>query len=344
MMRGCNLLYLTIILLFFLPPTSSFSEIRPDSLDGVSLSYPEDKYLTGIGHGSSRKVAEDEAYAAISKIFSARITSISKDYERYSHNKTDRKKEISEEMSVEQSTEVTTDKVLENITIAETWYDSSEKVYYALAVIDRAKAGNSLRGKITSLDLEIHEMVKRGESTTDKIQKIRNLKGAVKRLIQREAYNADLRIINLSGEGIDSPVSLVDISNGLHNFLKNNFAIGVEITGKRGDEVKTAIIEGLNKEGFSVVNAGQSKDMLVEGEVEFKEVNVQNPRFKFIRWTANFKLIDKNTNRVIGSITESDREGHLTIKEAEDKALKALQDEIVKEISKKLSEFVYGAI
>jgi hypothetical protein len=337
-----KLFYIVAIIPFLIAPTYSFAEMKRDWVDGKSISYPENQYLVGVGYGNTRETAERNSYAAISKIFSANITSISKDSEIYSQVQSKGRNETKDEINIEQFIEITTKRVLENVTIAETWFDNKEKVYYVLAVIDREKAGNSLKEQISSIDSQIEEMIKKSRKASDKIQKIRDLKGAIKGLIQREACNANLRVINLSGKGIDSPFSLAGVDNELTYFLRNDFSIGIEVAGEKGGSVEVAIIEGLNKQGLFIVKKGQSEDLIVKGEIEFNEAYIHNPMFKFVRWVANFQLIDKNTDRVIGSINRSGREGHLTITEAKERALKTMQEDIVSEVSKKLTEFIYG--
>jgi len=341
-MKVGKLFYFLTIITLLIAPTYSFAEMKSDWVDGKSISYPEKQYLIGVGYGNTRETAERNSYVAISKIFSANITSISKDYEKYSQVQSKGHNETKDEIKVEQFIEITTKRVLENVTIAETWFDSKEKVYYVLAVIDREKAGNSIKEQIRSLDSQIEEMIKKSRESTDKIQKIKNLKSATKCLIQREACNANLRVINLLGKGIDSPFNLAGVYNELTYFLKNDFSIGVEVTGEKGGSVEAAIIEGLNKQGLFIVKKGQSEDLIVKGEIEFNEAYIHNPMFKFVRWMANFKLIDKSNDRVIGSINRSGREGHLTVTEAKERALKTMQEDIVNEVSRKLTEFLYG--
>ena len=125
-----KLLYITAMTLILLVPLSSFAEIKPDWVNGQSLSYPKEQYLTGVGYGNTRETAEKNAYAAISKIFSAKIASISKDYERYLDTKTKRPDTYKE---IVQIIEVTSNKTLENVNITDTWFDKEEKIYYVLA-------------------------------------------------------------------------------------------------------------------------------------------------------------------------------------------------------------------
>jgi len=46
---------------------------RPGWIDNPSRLYPESEYLTGSGSGSTRKEAENDAFASLAKIFSVEI-------------------------------------------------------------------------------------------------------------------------------------------------------------------------------------------------------------------------------------------------------------------------------
>ena len=47
---------------------------KPDWVDGSSMEYSRDRYLTGVGSADDRAAAEDRARGEISKIFSSQIT------------------------------------------------------------------------------------------------------------------------------------------------------------------------------------------------------------------------------------------------------------------------------
>ena len=61
----------------------SFGQSKPAWIDGVSPEYPAGQYLTGVGQGDNRVVAEDRAYAALARIFKAEVSAQSKDWESY---------------------------------------------------------------------------------------------------------------------------------------------------------------------------------------------------------------------------------------------------------------------
>src|SRR3989442_1869907 len=90
-------------------------------------------------------------------------------------------------------TKVSTDKLLENVKIAETWQDPKTGLYSALAVMDRGVARMLLTSRIAELDEAIAHDVKEARAATDKRMKIRNLRPAIRTHIARDTDNSDMR-------------------------------------------------------------------------------------------------------------------------------------------------------
>jgi LPP20 lipoprotein len=322
----------------------------PDWVNGASKKYPGAMYLTGVGYADTRQAAEDRAYAAISKIFAAEIQSKTQEWEKYLQSDSKGRTEDSRQVGIEQATEVSTKKVLENVTIAETWMDRSKAIYYALAVMDRQHAALSLRDRITSLDLKVEELLKQARQSENKLETVRAYHSAVENLLLREVYNAQLRVVATSGKGSESGVSLGEINKNLRQFLADNFKIVVEVGGEHNEPVRAAIVEGLNRQGLPVASAASAAsdrepDLLVKGEVTLEPVRLPDGGRQpshFVRWSAAFDLTDKATQQVIGSVARQGREGHLTRPEAEARALRSAEKEVSDEVGRQIAEFIFG--
>ena len=109
--------------------------------------------------------------------------------------------------TLDQLTRVSTDKVLENATIVDRWYDAKKNLYYALGGMQRAHAETALMERMTDLDHTIHSDVAEAHQTADKLAKVRALRRATRNLVLRETYNADLRVIRASGQGTAASLS-----------------------------------------------------------------------------------------------------------------------------------------
>jgi hypothetical protein len=332
------------------PTLSVGAATAPDWVNGPSKKYPASVYLTGVGYADTRQAAEDRGYAAISKIFAAEINSKTQEWEKYLQTDAKGRTEDSRQINIEQATEVSTKKVLENVTIAESWLDESKAVYYVLAVMDRQHAESALRDRISSLDLKVEELLKQAKQGDRKLQTVRALHSAVANLLLREAYNTELRVVDPAGKGSESGVSLAAVNRDLREFLAKNFKIMVEVTGTNGELIRNAIVEGLNRQGLPVVAAGLTPsdfqpDLLVKGAVTLEPVQMPaggSPRTHFVRWAASFDLTDEASRQVIGSVARQGREGHLTVSEAEARALRAAEQEVADDVGRQIAEFIYG--
>jgi hypothetical protein len=315
---------------------------RPGWVDGRATKYPAEGYLTGVGFGDTRKAAEDSAYAATSRIFQAEISSRTKEWEKYAQTEIKGKVQTTRDIEISQLTSVATEKVLEDIAIAEVWLDEPEKLIYALAVMDRAHAAAVLRERITEMDRDVLDLQNKAANSPDKLEAVRTLRRAMRISLNRDVYNTDLRIVNPAGKGIDPPVSLISIKEKIHDLVTNHIRMGVEVRGPHHERIRSAILEGLTKEGFSLEQSGGQStiDVLVKGNVSFEKADL--PEWKFVRWAFSVNLVNNKNGKIFGSLTKHGKEAHLNFSEAEQRAVRALQKEIVNELSALMVSFIYG--
>jgi hypothetical protein len=317
----------------------------PDWVSGTKASaYPDEQYLIGVGQADSRQAAEERAYAAVARIFKADIMSQSKDSETYSN--LERKGNIQTEhrLAIETVTKVTTDKLLENVKIAETWREPKTGVYSALAVLHRNGAQSMLLGRIAELDAAINSDVKESSATSDKLLKLRTLRRALRNLISRETMNRDLQII--SGRSVAPPIAVFDLMRDFEKFLSESVVVAVEVRGDQAQAVRQAVIETLIREGLPVSAGNQdataSPDLIITGETRLWAADLPDPKFRYVRWCADFIMLSPATQHIVGGIARSGREGHLNYPEAFHRSLVALQQELSAALTKAFAEQIFG--
>jgi hypothetical protein len=334
----------------------------PAWIEGASRDYPSDQYLTGVGQAESQPAAAERAYAAVARIFKAEVSAQSRDWESFlllekrSNTQTERR------LTLDQVTRVSTDKVLENVRILDGWFDQRTGRHYALAGMNRAQAGMAMQERIAELDGMVEAGLQGSRQAQDKLDRLRNIRRAVKSLVLREAYNADLRIIRQSGQGIEAVYRVADLTAEMERFVTANVTISVEVTGEQAEPVRRAVTEGLIREGLPVSShhAGVAADpttpigpdgaeggpkplaLLVKGTVRLWRANVPDPQFRYIRWCSDFVIVETGTQRVVGAVSRSGKEGHLTEGEAQAKAIRVMQQEVTSELAKSLAGYVYG--
>jgi hypothetical protein len=334
------------VILFVLAACASAPK-APDWVTGTkAAAYPDDQFLIGVGQADVKPVAEERAYAAVSRIFKAEVTSQAKDWESYLTLEKRGNVRTERRLTLDSVTKVSTDKLLENVKIAETWRDPKSGLHSALAVMNRAAVQASLRSKIAELDEGIGRDVKEARGAADKYLKVRGLKRAIRTLITRDTYNSDLRVV-AGGRGVPADYSVAGLTGELEKLLNESIVVAVEVKGDQAEAVRQAVMEGLVREGLPVTarNAsgdGGSADLLVQGESRLWPADLPDPRFRYVKWCADFVVLSQGDRRVLGSVARSGREGHLNYPEAAGRALKSLQQEVSSALAKSLAEHIYG--
>lgn len=322
----------------------------PEWIEGASKTHPPEQYLVGVGRGDSAPVAAEKAYAAVAKIFKAEVTAQSRDWESFLLVETRAAEKSERRLTVDQVTKVSTDKVIENVSVLETWVNAKTGAHYALAGLNRAQAGAAMQERIADLDRTVEGQIQEARRSSHKLTRIRNLRRAIKTLVLRDAYNADLRIIRVSGQGISVGYQVPELTAELERFLANNFSVNVEVSGDQEEPVRRAVTEGLIREGLPIVSkpvggpteSGPPAELSVTGTVRLWKVDVPDPQFKYVRWCGDFIVVENASQRVVGAVSRSGKEGHLSHGEASAKAIRVMQQEMTAELAKTLAGYVYG--
>lgn len=329
---------------------------KPAWVDGVSPDYPPGQYLVGVGQSDSRASAEDQAYAAVARIFKAEVSAQSKDWESYLVVDQRGQSHDERRLTLDNLTRVSTDKVLENVRVADRWFDPRKGLHYSLAVMQRSQAETAFLERIDELDRSVRQDVEEARRAKDKLEKVRGLRRAARNLVLRETYNADLRVIRTSGQGISAPYRVDELTQELEQFLAANFLIGVQVTGDQAETVQRALSEGLIREGLQVTSRpagteisigsasspGQPPELLIRGLVRVWPIDVRDPLFMYVRWCSDFEVVDVSGQRMVGAISKGGKEGHLSEREATAKVIRVMQQELSSDVAKAIAAHVYG--
>ncbi len=346
---------LVLVLLSSAACSSVQEERRPSWIEGTSARFPAERYLVGLGEADSRPVATARAYEAVARIFEAQVTAQARDWESYVQLDTRGGTSHERRLTVERVTQVSTDKVLENVQVLDVWLDRATGIHYVLAGTNRAQGEAALLDRIRELDATVDSELDTARSSRDRLAALRSLKRATGHLVLRDAFNADLRVLRPSGRGEPSVHHVADLTAELEAYLASHLVIGVEVSGDEAEAVRRAVMEGLVRQGLPVTDqpiriAAQPNDpdgstplpLLVRGTARLWRAAVPDPMFAYVRWCADFVIVDVQTARVVGAVSRRGREGHVTKSEARTRAVRVMEQEVTAELATALAAYVYG--
>lgn len=325
-------------------PARSSNKGKPDWIGGEASAYPKSMYIIGVGMADVLSSAQDKARAEVAKVIRAEISQKTQTWERYIETRKGKSFTVEDTLKLDQLTRITTEKTLEGVEVVQNWQDSTG-IHYALAVLKRDHAMAMLREKIEKLDEETRQLMESSKGSQTPLGKVRLYKQAIEKILLRDTFNQEFRVINPRGQGIPGAVDILEAKTALDKALTHEFSIGVEVDGEFASKLKAEIVEGLNRDGFVTAKSGSedTAQILVRGKTGLAELDRGDPQWKYLTWNAEFQLIDRSIgNKVFGSVTKEGQEGHLTISGARQRVLLKLKKLIADEVSNELSTYIYG--
>lgn len=313
----------------------------PAWVDGEDSRWPYATYLCGVGTGPSRKSAENGAYASLSRIFVARVQAVSKDF-MGAYSSTGAKP--LEVQSSEQTTKISTDKVFSDVKLYEIW--EGKGTTYALACMERAKASATLHAQIDELDKSVAQHMS-AANTSDKATQLKELSRALDAMVQREALNGELRIVDTDGVGVAGQYSHADVAAALET-VQTSLKIGVSAEGPFASDFRSAMVQGLTQRGYEVSEVegkGSDLDVLVSATIRMEDGGKGTgsaSQIQFARGVVQIEVKNLAKSRTIATMNESRKEGHRSLEEAQRRVVRQLGQELVGKVGAKIDDAMKG--
>lgn len=269
--------------------------VQPKWITDSTLEFPSSMYLIGRGTGSSAEEAQDRARGDLATIFEVRIEVLNQNSTTVAQSGNG---EQIDRLSSQQVS-AKTDKVISGINIAEVWRDPVTQDVHALAVLPRAQASASLREELAKIDDGLNQQMQAANSADDLLLKIGSLSQALQASINREGYQAMLKVIDPSGRGVQAPVSQVTVQKQIDDTLKK-VRIAPEIVEDTDTKEFASIIKGgLAAAGFLASSSSQA-DLLLESKLTLTDIG-RVDGWNWMRATVEVSLVEKASGRVRGS-------------------------------------------
>jgi hypothetical protein len=316
----------------------------PAWIESPERVYPVEQYITGVGLGEDRIAAEDRARAEIAKTLHSRITTVTKVYEAYTQTTNAGKTRSSDQINIQDMTKVSTQNILSGVRIAEVAQDTSRAnpTYYAIAVLDRRQSRVMLGEKIRRLDDQLLSLVRQAEKEPQTLAKIKHYKAALREYISREVYNAELSVVDPSGQGLRPAIGFEKIQDPLSDLLRNALFIAIVVSGDNAREIQQTLASALTQKGFSITENKNRCNVLVNGTVEIKPIDRRSDQWEFVRWNTRFSLIDKSQGATFWAAHNTGREGHKTIAQARQRAVMKIEQKIGSSIADQMTQYIFS--
>jgi LPP20 lipoprotein len=270
-------IYLAILLMLGgCATTKNQDKETPDWVNGAASHYPASQYLIGRGSAADLDDAKDRARADLAKVFEVGISAESSDIQTFERVSTgdDSAASTKGQLQISRNIKTRTDRVISGIEIADLWQDPQTKTHYALAVLRRLQAGQTLRDDIDRLDTATRLYVDKANKQQDLLKRIAAASRAVEAQIERASAQRSLQVVDITGRGVPPPWPLEQLRSERETLIQD-LTLATRTTGADSDAVHDTLDGAVSAAGFTLKSPSEAKYTLAAaldlGDVEQRE-------------------------------------------------------------------------
>ncbi len=309
---------------------------RPQWIDNPSRLYPENEFLTGIGSGSTRKEAENDAFASLAKIFSVQIKVNQSTINRYLEEDVDGQNKSTFSSLLSGRTSARSNQKLKNIKIARTYFSEKEGVYYVLAAMDRSETAALYKDEIRRNNEKIDTYYQRYEENSKKLQKLNYLNKTIGLTQINLLLNEQYKII--SGRSGWTPTITESDLNAQRMELLDKISVSIRPDGNDVSEIASYLKEAVSDIGFKIKEA--PADFAVKYSFSSKKSSLLRKNTSVLNWHLNINLTDNLNHRDIGAFNVAKRSVGISEEAARLKMMRSVRKVVLSAFKKKFNRYL----
>jgi len=326
----------TVIVCFFLTAIlgSSFAVKIPNWIENPGKDYPRSSYYVAVRDSKEKDDAELKAVESIASVFGQDISSESEADSKMrsisfsgSVDSTEAEKSLNQKILRTMSQDD-----LIGIEIVDSFFDTKAKRYYALAVMDKAKAYSIYEKMILNNDKMARSYISVAKKDSYSLVTYSNLLSAYNYAKINEKYALRLELINLEKS---EPVTKSIIKTSqitpllLETAQKTKISVIIE---NNTEKISSAFAKVLSDFGFIVSDKKTRYEL--SGMLSFFEREISGKGITNVEYSLQCKITDKQSGDELVPWTVSGREGAKTAEYARLRASEVIKKRIANDYPK----------
>ncbi|MCL2206440.1 MAG: LPP20 family lipoprotein [Treponema sp.] len=301
---------------------------RPVWMDNAEAAYPRSRFVTAVGHGSNRELAERDALARIVGVFGQAVQAELRTVATFSEAVRDGVIRVTEDTAIQNA--ITTSAQMETLVgaeIADVWFDAASNTHFAIAVMENERTSILYADLIRSNEQIIRGLVDMTFAERYSFEGFARYRLAAAIADTNRVYANVLTVV-----GDTRGINPAEVRSG-EEFrvaaaqVRANIPIGVVVSGDRAGRLHSAFSAAVNAAGFR--SGGEDSRYLLRFSYDVVPANLPGSPHQFVRFELVGALEDTAMgNSVMFSFFANGREGHLTQSEAEERAIRQAERRI----------------
>jgi hypothetical protein len=315
-------------------PSRSGSSARPAWVDSPEAVYSRNAFVAGVGAGNDRPAAEQNALTALSSIFHQSLQAdqtISTSYQEAVKNGA--AADWTENTSVESAIKTSTAMELAGAEIREVWTDG--KTFYAVAVMENERTARLYTQMIQDNQRIIDTLTDIPAADRNSMDSLARFQFAA---TIAEANRVFANVLSVIGAPVTAGIKRPeDYRLEASNIIKT-IPVSVVVENDRDGRIRSAFASVLSSAGFRT--GGNNSRYQLRARLSLSEVQLPNQTNKFVRYGIDGNFVDASTEQILFPYNAVGREGHVSIPEAENRAVRAAESKIKGDYAEALSAYL----
>ncbi|MDR1178197.1 MAG: LPP20 family lipoprotein [Spirochaetaceae bacterium] len=300
---------------------------EPQWVSNPSSVYDEGRYVSALGFGGDRAQAEKNALGSLTAIFGQTVRGETRASYRYSeavnggilHEEEDREIENDVKTSFAMDT-------LIGAEIRDYWFDGVD-THYAVAVMEKLKCGMRYNDLVESNERVIRNLTGLPQDRRDTLDAYARYALAATIADANGVFVNVLSVLNpASAAAFRLTLKRGEDYRLIQGEIARNIPIDVVVDQDRDDRVRAAFAGAFSAAGFAAGSGNSPYRMAVS--LSLSPVDLPGNSNEFVRYIVSGKLIEVKTGNEVFPFTISGREGHLSLSEAENRAIRVIEQKI----------------
>ncbi|MDR2634263.1 MAG: LPP20 family lipoprotein [Treponema sp.] len=297
--------------------------------------YDQNRFVSAVGFGADRNQAEKDALGRLVAVFGQSVQADLKTITHYSEAVSKGAVQVSENTVVQNAIKTSAEMdSLIGAEIEDVWFDK-KTTYYAVAVLDKAQASRLYTDMIRSNERIIEELIALPPEDEQSLEGYSRYQLAATIADVNRVYANVLTIVGGSPvenlkKGDTYRLAAVNITKSI--------PIEVQVTDTRFNRIKDAFASALTTQGFR--SGGTSSRYVLQVRISLSPADLPNQTNKFVRYGIEANLVDTKDSSVLLPFNINGREGHVSLTEAENRAIVAAEKKITETYGTVLSSYL----
>ncbi|MDR2798773.1 MAG: LPP20 family lipoprotein [Treponema sp.] len=308
------------------PPVKVSKGKEPAWVSAPDAVYDKNIFVTAVGYGTDRNQAEKDALGRLVAVFGQSVQADLKTITSYSEAVSKGAVNVSENTVVQNAIKTSAEMdALIGAEIEDVWFDS-KNTYYAVAVLEKAKASRLYTDMIRSNERIIHDLIAMSLEEKQTLDGFSRYQLAATIADVNRVYANVLTIVGGTSDSMPGDIKKGDNYRLEAMNITKSIPIQVRVIDDRSNRIKDAFASALTKQGFR--SGGIDSRYVLQVRVDFSPVELPNQQNKFTRYAIEANLMDTRDTSVLLPFNINGREGHLSLSEAENRAVVAAEKKI----------------